>query len=294
MALTCCGSQEPPLPQDLPEPTRQLSVLSIGNSFSTDALAYVPYLMLDAAPEIDLTIGILMQSGGALETHVHKITNGLAYIYYEWKRENGYWTTHTLTAQETLALQQWDIVVLQQVSQWSADFTSCQRHLPILLDWLRKQGHTGQIAWLRTPAYADGYYRLTNGQVTINGTPAQLTSDEMSQAIDQCAEQVMAAYPIDLLLPCGNAIQLARHTTLGQTGNSGGLTADGYHLQDGIGRYTEACVVAQTLLPPGKTLGDIRVLDSWRVPDPHSSVTNMSPEEQALARQCAAQASLQP
>ncbi|MBR6282800.1 MAG: DUF4886 domain-containing protein [Muribaculaceae bacterium] len=296
LATGCTSSKpdEPTLPADLPTPTSSLRILSVGNSFSLDAFLYVPYLMIEAAPEVDITIGILMQSGGALQTQHFKLTNDVQYFYFKWTRSKGYWEESTRIGREVLAEEPWDVVVLQQLSQLSTNYNTYTAPLDGVLAWLRNQGYQGKLGWLLTQSYANGYYPLADGSVTTSSGQPLRTSDEMAAAVAQCAKRVMEDYDFDLLLPCGTAVQRARHTTLNSEGDFGGLTADGFHMQEGIGRYIEACAVTYALLTPEARLGDINVRNSWNCPYPHSSITGMSPTNQALARQCAQDAAINP
>ena len=95
---------------------KSLKVLSIGNSFSHDGFSYVPFLMQDIAPEVDLTFAIAAIGGCTLEQHdtyskekeprydVHKYVPGAT----TWIHKN------PIHIKEAILEEDWDIIILQQ------------------------------------------------------------------------------------------------------------------------------------------------------------------------------------
>ena len=54
-----------------------------GNSYSQDALAYVPFIMRNMGVDADILIGILMQSSSSLKMHVDNFEKDTAaYTFY--------------------------------------------------------------------------------------------------------------------------------------------------------------------------------------------------------------------
>lgn len=46
--------------QEKNESNKTINILSIGNSYSQDALSYVPFIMKNIAPDINMNIGIII------------------------------------------------------------------------------------------------------------------------------------------------------------------------------------------------------------------------------------------
>jgi len=65
---------------------------------------------------------------------------------------------------------------------------------------------------------------------------------KMYQAIMEASAEVRRLVPINLLVPCGTAIQNARTSAVGDS-----LTRDGYHLDLHIGRFIAACTWYESL-----------------------------------------------
>ena len=64
----------------------------------------------------------------------------------------------------------------------------------------------------------------------------------MYQAIMKASANAQELVPVDLLVPCGTAIQNARTSFIGDS-----LTRDGYHLDLHIGRFIAACTWFESL-----------------------------------------------
>ena len=219
--LLCC-------PPTLAAP-RQLRVLSVGNSYSVDAFVYMPFVMRNMAPDINLTLGILYRGSGSLQKHWNgRITlpDGVTQTYYECTGARK-WVdcgTHTLEQLTDSTTYQWDIVILQQASNYSRLYGYYQPYLNYLLNYISgRQRKTLLFAWLLTPAYPDGYYNLGSSN-----------SDRMFYDVANCAKRLMEQTTVSILLPGGTAIQNARHTPLDTIGQFGHLSYDGLHLQEGL------------------------------------------------------------
>lgn len=273
-----------------------LRLLAIGNSFTIDALTFLPYILQRISPQSYVVVGILYTGGAAMSYHLVSFTNNTAYqTYFKWTPEMGIWYKESITLPLfALADERWDYVTLQQVSAHSNDYVTILPYLQPLVDILLNNGYTGHLGWLLTPAYPDGSPRLTNGTMKVDGASVTYTSDEMFAAIAACTQQVMNSGCCDFVLPCGTALQNARHTSLRQYGAWGQLTSDGMHLQSGIPMYVESCAAAMVLLNTAfdKCHLDIQ-LGQYQIMSRGTQV-GMSNDNQDLAVTCAAQAFLNP
>lgn len=136
----------------------------------------------------------------------------------------------TITLRQALQDGTYDYISFQQASHDSGIRDSYEPWLSLLIDTVRAYQPRAQLCWLQTWAYSQdathpAYPRYHNSQ------------SEMWDSIQACTQFVHHTHYTLHLIPCGAAIQLARHTKLGDT-----LCRDGYHLNYIYGRYTASCV----------------------------------------------------
>ncbi len=275
--------------------TKTLKVLCIGNSYTCDAFAYVPYIMQNIAPKVKLTLGLLTRGSATLQNHYeeHFDSCGRYPLYYKFKN-NGIWHNYSsITIDQALENETWDIVMLQQGSTESRDYALYQPYLDSIIVSLKEKMTTPvTIGWMLIPAYPDGQELLEES-----------SSDEMFRDIAACTDSVMTQTGIDFMIPCGTAIQNARTTSLDQLGDFGHLSYEGRHLQDGIPCLIEAYTVTQVLLDKlgVQSLIDddfLNVTDSWimqnHTPQENGSAVGMTPTNRELAKYCAKMAMRSP
>lgn len=88
-----------------------IKIISIGNSFSQDALYYL-YDIAESAG-VDVVIGNLYYSGSSLKTHENNAKNNLkAYSYQKWTSE-GITESKNQTMKEVVLDEEWDYITLQ-------------------------------------------------------------------------------------------------------------------------------------------------------------------------------------
>lgn len=267
---------------------RQLRILSIGNSYSRDAFSYVPFILKNIDPNIDLTFGILYYGGMTLEGHWQRMSEGSAvYQYNKSEQGKGWSLTKDVSALQVLQDEHWDIVCLQQASHHSPDYSHYQPYLHNIIRWIYDNTkYPLKLAWMLTPAYPEGKDFLLK---------AGMNSDNMFHRIAECAQRVMEETPIEILFPCGTAIQNARHTILDRYGKFGHLSYEGLHLQEGIAPQMEAYVAVMTILNElGSTksvLGDqTRITPQWyvgkNIPEPDGNPQGSDDEGCYIGQQC--------
>ena len=224
-APTTTTTQKPKNPGNVP---KSIKILSVGNSFSVDAMKNHLYPMLEEAGCTDIHLGILYIGGASVDTHYDNVRLDRAkYEYYE--NVNGEWVvTPDYKASTAFALTDWDIVTLQQVSGHSGRGISLN-NLQALIDLVRPQIGEAKMYWHMTWAYQQGashsdfgYYN--NDQSRMYKSIVRVISEKI------VTNEAFVGY-----FPAGTAIQNLRTSSLGDT-----LTADGYHLSDTYGDYTAA------------------------------------------------------
>ena len=264
---------------------KEMKVLSIGNSFSHDAFSYVPFLLKDIDPDINLTLSIAAIGGCTLEQHItyaNSKENNYNYVKYtpETNKWNFYEGSRNLDA--CIQDEDWDIIILQQQSERSQRYSTYQPFLNDLIDYIYATVKKPvKLAWHLTPAY---------GHIGNEGIG-------MYKGIADAAQKVMADTPIEIVIPNGTAIQNMRGTKLSVIGDKGHLSGDNLHMQEGLPRQTEAYTTILCLLKlcgreyksiyGNKTVCDAKWLTdekrTWRTGNPTGAVE----ENLIIAQKCA-------
>jgi beta-glucosidase len=135
----------------------------------------------------------------------------------------------TITLRQALQDGEYDVISLQQASHDSGIRSSYEPWLSLLIDSVRAYQPRARIYWMQTWAYSKDAKHPAYPRYHCN-------QQEMWDSIQACTESLITNHQLPII-PCGEAIQNARQTKLGDT-----LCRDGYHLNYVYGRYTAACV----------------------------------------------------
>ena len=229
----------------------KLRILAIGNSFSDDAMEYLPKFVYQLGCE-NVELARLYIGGCSLERHVREYSqNNANYQFYhydydsydphsdkthEWKKDS-----ELRTMEYALKMGEWDIITMQQVSGHSGRWDSYQPHLDELVKIVRKYQPNAKLAWHMTWSYSRN---STHGDFKRYDS----NQDTMTNAIVATARKVYEQTPyFDYLIPSGVAIEALRSTCNNPPMD---LTRDGFHLDYGMGRYAAACVWYKVLIEP--------------------------------------------
>ena len=279
-------AQAQPANYPLPSNPDTLRILAIGNSFSDDGTEYLPGL-LEAAGIHNVIVARLYIGGCTLQRHCNEYeSKGKDYIYY--KSTKNVWETvsKNATILDGIKDEPWDIVTLQQASGYSGKYDSFVPWLPKLIEIVRKEisNPKASIVWHETWAYATN---STHGQFKdYNKDQNQMLSE-----ILDCVGKLQKDYNIPVVIPCGEAVQIARGTRLNNSGKVPAsskvyeLTRDGFHLSRQHGRYLAACTWFETLIKP--TLGKSVKGNPYTLLDTEYSI---SAKDAKLCQKCAIKA----
>lgn len=250
---------------------RKIKVLAIGNSFSQDAVEYLRRIALSEG--VDIIAGNLCIAGCSLEMHWNNvICNAHDYTYYRFAEECS--VTENAALLETLKSEKWDYVTFQQASYASGQYETYQPYLSQLSAFVKE--HAPQAAQLihQTWAYEidsdhGGFAQYNNDQKTM--------FQGIKDAYGRAAKLLGAA-----IIPCGEAVQLARSTVPFDYANGGkSLNRDGFHASIPHGRYLLSAVWYEALT--GEALSDGAYL-------PESNDNPISETEAKILRKCAHEA----
>ena len=201
-----------------------IRVLCIGNSFSWDAVEQELVPLCDAK-NVQVEIHNLYYGGCSLQQHAEfLLKDTAAYSHRVCANAEPRVVKDTITLRQALQDGKYDYISLQQASHDSGIKSSYEPWLTMLIDTIRAYQPNAQLCWMQTWAYSKDAKHPAYPRYQCN-------QQVMWDSIRACTPKNMP------VIPCGQAIQNARQTKLGDT-----LCRDGYHLNYVYGRYTAACV----------------------------------------------------
>lgn len=308
----------PNLPLDIRRDTSSASkknvrILLIGNSYSEDAFAYVPYIIKDLGVDCNAVVGILMQSSTTVSDHVSNFENQTAaYDFFFNNAGNGAWTKEAAkkTIQWALTNYAWDVIVTHQSSTAANDYaTKYQPYINRLInDIYTVITYPVKFGWMLSQVRP----AVTNGGA--NRTEATILQYYNYTAAD--SQRLINETLMDIIIPVGTAIQNARtltalkslgaySTNANNTSGYGYLcNSDGVHLQEGIPCQIAAYSVVLAILricgiDYKSVFGEqTRVTSAWAsdksIPHPHGAYINATDENCRLGQMCAIMAEKHP
>lgn len=213
-----------------------MRTLSIGNSFSQDACAYLHAAAASAGLEwetVNLYIG-----GCSLEYHAENLRE---------KRENyslelnGASTGRQISIPDALADGEYDFITLQQASHFSGKRETYYPFIGELAEACRAAQPGARLMIHETWAYE---VDSTHGAFPDYGCDQRRMYDLLRAAYREAAESVGAG-----IIPVGDTVQHFRENVPGFGFPNGGesLCRDGFHLSIPAGRYLASLVWLETL-----------------------------------------------
>lgn len=222
-----------------------LRILAIGNSFSDDAMEYLPALLDNLGVE-NVSLARIYVAGCSLERHIRMYNNDeAAYQYYRSEAGRNRWVkaARNVSLRQALADGEWDIVVMQQASGFSGRYESYEPYLDSLISIVRRAQPRARLAWHMTWAYASG---STHPQFADYGSDRT----QMYEAICGAVRQMLHEHPhtFRYLIPSGPVIESLRLSEVNNPPMD--FTRDGYHMDFGAGRYALACTWYEVMIRP--------------------------------------------
>ena len=215
-----------------------IRVLAIGNSFSEDVVEQHVH-ELGKAQGATIVIGNLYIGGCSIQKHLSNLRSGKnAYRYRKIDEEGKKTSVRKTSIQYGLADENWDYIMVQQVSGFSGVYASFERFLPEYMQLLRKEAPSkAKFIIMQTWAYQ-------GNSTHQNFAIYNYDQKAMYKAVTKCYLKVFKdkRYGFHALVPNGTAIQNGR-TYFGDK-----LTRDGFHLDKRVGRYLGACTMCEVLL----------------------------------------------
>lgn len=222
-----------------------LRILAIGNSFSDDAMEYLPALLDNLGVE-NVSLARLFVAGCSLERHMKMYdSDKAAYQYYRSEAGCNRWVkaARNVSLRQALADGVWDIVVMQQASGFSGRYESYEPYLDSLIAVVRRAQPRARLAWHMTWAYASG---SSHAQFADYGRDRTRMYDAICDAVRQMLDE--HPHTFRYLIPSGAVIESLRLSEVNNPPMD--FTRDGYHMDFGAGRYALACTWYEVLIRP--------------------------------------------
>ncbi len=194
-----------------------LKILAIGNSFTSNATAFMPWLINQLNGD-SICIARLIQTACTLQMHWNSHLKDSP-DYYFFYSDNGKWVNSDVKNIDTvLELLDWDAIVIQQASHLSGIYSTYQPYLDNLVSLFYETNPGAKLAWHYTWAYTPG---TTNAAFKDYGSD----SEKMYNAIIDAGDK--ASKNFDITIPSATLIKLMREE-FKEVEN--GFTEDGLHI----------------------------------------------------------------
>lgn len=210
---------------------KQIKLLSIGNSFSYDAIEHYLSGLVEANGDT-IIIGNMYIGGCSLEKHYHNAVNNYSVYSYRKIVKGNRTETPSFNLIDAIKDEDWDYISLQQVSSLSGQYDTYFPYIDKLIEFVESHSTNPSMDVILHSTWAYASNSTHNGFKYYNND--QLT---MYNAIIESSNRVAERTGIDIIIPAGTAIQNGRTSSLGDT-----FCKDGYHLEVNYGRYTASCV----------------------------------------------------
>ena len=194
-----------------------MKILSIGNSFSTDAQRYLHDLAKHEG--VDMKTVNLFIGGCPLRTHYMNILDDVAAYDFQF---NGESVGLKASIRQALRSDEWDYVTIQQASAKSAHFENYEPYLETIVAYVKKYCPMAKILIHQTWAYENGSDKLERQGFA--------TDAEMFASIEDAYNKAAKKVSADGIIPAGKAM-----LTLSQAGLP--VHRDTFHANLGYGRY---------------------------------------------------------
>lgn len=218
----------------------KIRIFGLGSSFMEDLLTRVPELTGTMQDDIDLNYLLLW--GAGIEEHLERINlDDTKYILYHYDNEQQCWQTDTVRFSEVIDQEKWDIILLQQSSQYSGFFEKTRPKLSKLLKVLKKHHPQAEYYWHLSWPYAKNSDHPSFSM--YDNSQDKMYFDIVntgSKIIRETFYEDFAGY-----IPTGPVIQKLRQSTLDSVND---FCRDGYHINLTIGRYATACTFYESVL----------------------------------------------
>ena len=247
---------------------KTIKILTIGNSFSEDATRWICQIAESAG--VNVIIGNLYLSGCSLKNHwINAANNNEIYTYYK-LTSTAITKTSNITMKESILDEDWDFITFQQFSGFSGLYSTFQPYLKNLINYVNGLATNNDVKFALNMTWAYSTDSTHEDFTYYNNNQAS-----MYNAITKAHQQAIAETGINIVIPCGTAIQNGRtNKYLNAVGDE--LTRDGHHLDVGIGRYIAGLTFFETLIVNSGNVKKDLFKDVTYIPESYGSNADLA------------------
>ncbi|MCD8235343.1 MAG: DUF4886 domain-containing protein [Prevotellaceae bacterium] len=234
----------PPLPY---KPVK-LDILFIGNSFSIDTSSALPTI-LSSMGISTVNIYVLYKGGCSMKEHYENLKSGKkVYEFYQYDYHGETKLEKATSIRDVIRRYPYDIVVFQQYSLESGDYRTYEPYLAKLLQAYKIMTISPRTTFAFNQPWA---YSSKHKNIGVYKNQAN-----MYEQICESTKRMKEYSGIDIIIPCGTAVQNARSTESLTTANE--FTRDNQHIDLYMGRYLLGCTFFESIIAPclGRNIRD--------------------------------------
>ncbi|MBE5786061.1 MAG: DUF4886 domain-containing protein [Clostridiales bacterium] len=214
-----------------------LRILGVGNSYTEDTF-WKMYEVAQAMGIEKVELATMVIGGSTLQRHINYLKRGIA-KYTLHRNTNGVWKTTQNASVHDVINTDWDFVTMQEQSI-SAGLPSSIGNVEKMAANLHELFPRAKVVWNVTWAYPD-----ENDSADFAKYFDRNNVKMYESIISTAQEKVVPVAGVDYIIPNGTAIQNARQTYLGDSGDI--LFRDKLHLTHEKGRIIVAMNTLATL-----------------------------------------------
>lgn len=226
----------PPLPY-LPY---KLDVLFIGNSFSIDTSTALPSILKSMGLST-VAVYVLYKGGCSMKQHYEYFkSNEPVYELWQFDSSGEKRLEKKTTIRDVMKRFAYDVVVFQQYSLESGNYESYEPYLSKLIQAYKITTIAPRTTFAFNQTWA---YSSKHKEIKRYGT-----QEDMWKKICSASNEMKQKSGIDIIIPCGTAVQNARKINSITTNNE--WTRDNQHISLYQGRYLLACTFFESVIAP--------------------------------------------
>ncbi len=226
----------PPLPY-LPY---KLDVLFIGNSFSIDTSTALPSILKSMGLNT-VAVYVLYKGGCSMKQHYEYFkSNEPVYELWQFDSSGEKRLEKKTTIRDVMKRFAYDVVVFQQYSLESGNYDSYEPYLSKLIQAYKVTTIAPRTTFAFNQTWA---YSSKHKEIKRYGT-----QEDMWKKICAASDEMKQKSGIDVIIPCGTAVQNARKINSITTNNE--WTRDNQHISLYQGRYLLACTFFESVIAP--------------------------------------------
>lgn len=226
----------PPLPY-LPY---KLDVLFIGNSFSIDTSTALPSILKSMGLNT-VAVYVLYKGGCSMKQHYEYFkSNEPVYELWQFDSSGEKRLEKKTTIRDVMKRFAYDVVVFQQYSLESGNYDSYEPYLSKLIQAYKVTTIAPRTTFAFNQTWA---YSSKHKEIKRYGT-----QEDMWKKICAASNEMKQKSGIDVIIPCGTAVQNARKINSITTNNE--WTRDNQHISLYQGRYLLACTFFESVIAP--------------------------------------------